>query len=67
MNSALKWLAMIAGVLCIAIGLAHVVLGTGAVPGIGDANATAESEDRFYGAGNSHSRLRAGRTSSLSG
>ena len=41
---------MIAGVLCIVIGLAHVVLGTGAAPGIGDANATGESEDRFYGA-----------------
>src|SRR5665811_1886055 len=50
MNSALKWLAMVAGVACIAIGLAHVLLGTGAAPGVGAANATAESEDRFYGA-----------------
>ena len=50
MNNALTWLALVAGVVCIGIGLAPVVFGTGAAPGIGDANATAESGDRFYGA-----------------
>lgn len=42
---------MVAGVLCIGIGLAHVFIGPDvAVPAGGNPTPTAESEDRFYGA-----------------
>src|SRR5262245_23420683 len=50
----LRWLAMGMGVACVAIGIYHVALGVGSVPGegIGDplVRATADSRERFYNA-----------------
>lgn len=46
----LKWLALIMGVACVAIGAFHFVLGIDSVPGEGLAGATVDSRERFYGA-----------------
>jgi hypothetical protein len=50
----LKWLAVAMGVACAAIGLYHVVLGIGSVPGEGTADTvagvTVDSRERFYNA-----------------
>ena len=50
----LRWLAVAMGVACAAIGLYHVVLGIGSVPGAGTADTlagtTVDSRERFYNA-----------------
>lgn len=50
----LRWLAIAMGVACVAIGLYHVVLGIGSVPGAGAADTvagrTVDSRERFYNA-----------------
>jgi hypothetical protein len=50
----LRWLAVAMGVTCSAIGLYHVVLGIGSVPGEGTASTlagiTVDSRERFYNA-----------------
>jgi len=38
------------GIACVGIGLVHLVLGIGSVPGEGSATATVDSRERFYGA-----------------
>ncbi len=54
MTRLLKWLAVAMGVACAAIGLYHVVLGIGSVPGEGAADTlagrTVDSRERFYNA-----------------
>lgn len=49
MTRVLKSLAMTTGVVCTAIGAYHAALGVRSVPGAGDANATVDSRERFYG------------------
>jgi hypothetical protein len=48
----LKWLAVVMGVVCVAIGVYHVVIGIGSVPGEGtadtEAGITIDSRERFY-------------------
>ncbi|MFE0192770.1 DUF4345 domain-containing protein [Streptomyces sp. NPDC058989] len=46
----LKWLVLITGIACVAIGALHLALGIGSVPGEGSAGATVDSRERFYGA-----------------
>ncbi len=50
----LRWLAVAMGIACVAIGLYHVVLGIGSVPGAGTADTlagkTVDSRERFYNA-----------------
>jgi hypothetical protein len=46
----LRWLVVIMGVACIAIGIMHFVLGIDSVPGEGSAGATVDSRERYYGA-----------------
>ncbi|GHC38500.1 DUF4345 domain-containing protein [Streptomyces cinnamoneus] len=50
MIRALRVLAWVMGVACVAIGLYHVVAGNAAIPGAEDANATVDSFGRFMGA-----------------
>ncbi len=54
MTRLLKWLAVAMGLACAAIGLYHVVLGIGSVPGEGRADTlagvTTDSRERFYNA-----------------
>jgi hypothetical protein len=50
MARTLKWLVVIMGISCIAIGAFHFLLGTASVPGEGTAGATVDSRERFYGA-----------------
>ena len=54
MDRWLRWLAVVMGVTCAAIGLYHVVLGIGSVPGEGTAGTlagiTVDSRERFYNA-----------------
>ncbi|WP_433384369.1 DUF4345 domain-containing protein [Actinoplanes sp. CA-142083] len=54
MERVLKWLAVAMGVACAGIGLYHVVLGIGSVPGEGTADTiagvTVDSRERFYNA-----------------
>ncbi|MGW6981492.1 DUF4345 domain-containing protein [Streptomyces sp. NPDC054932] len=50
MARTLKWLVLVMGFACVAIGLAHVVLGNAAIPGAGDAGVTVDSLGRFLGA-----------------
>lgn len=50
MARTLKWLVLIMGAACVAIGLAHFALGIASVPGEGTAGATVDSRERFYGA-----------------
>lgn len=47
----LKWLLLIMGIACVAIGVFHFVLGVYSVPGEGAAaGATVDSRERYYGA-----------------
>lgn len=48
--SALRWLTLITGVACTAIGLFHFLLGISSVPGEGSSGATVDSRERFYNA-----------------
>ncbi|MEU7767355.1 DUF4345 domain-containing protein [Nocardia sp. NPDC049190] len=50
MSAALKWLSLIMGVACVAIGFLHITLGIDAVPDLGSAGVTADSQSRFFGA-----------------
>ena len=50
MARALKWLLLATGVFCAAVGLFHLSLGIGSVPGEGSTGATVDSRERFYGA-----------------
>jgi len=46
----LKVLALVMGIACAVIGLVHLVVGIGSVPGEGSAGATVDSRERYYGA-----------------
>ncbi|MER8188439.1 DUF4345 domain-containing protein [Kitasatospora sp. NPDC094015] len=46
----LKWLLLIMGAVCAAIGVLHLALGIDSVPGEGSAGATVDSRERYYGA-----------------
>lgn len=46
----LRWLGLVMGGACVAIGLLHFALGIASVPGEGAAGATVDSRERFYGA-----------------
>ncbi|MEU7629131.1 DUF4345 domain-containing protein [Nocardia sp. NPDC049220] len=50
MSAALKWLSLIMGVACVWIGFLHIALGIDAVPDMGSAGVTADSQSRFFGA-----------------
>ena len=50
MAKTLKWLLVLMGASCIAIGAAHFLLGIASVPGEATAGATVDSRERFYGA-----------------
>jgi Domain of unknown function (DUF4345) len=50
MAKTLKWLLVLMGISCIAIGAAHFLFGVASVPGEGTAGATVDSRERFYGA-----------------
>ena len=50
MAKALKWLLLLMGVACVAIGAFHLTLGIDSVPGEGGMGATVDSRERFYGA-----------------
>lgn len=50
MARTLRILAYVMGVACVAIGVLHFTLGIDSVPGEGDAGATVDSRERFYGA-----------------
>ncbi|MGD3106139.1 DUF4345 domain-containing protein [Streptomyces sp. YGL11-2] len=47
---ALKWLALLMGFACVAIGAYHLVLGISSVPGEGATGPTVDSRERFYNA-----------------
>ncbi|MEU9132874.1 DUF4345 domain-containing protein [Kitasatospora sp. NPDC048540] len=46
----LRWLVLIMGIVCVAIGGFHLALGIDSVPGEGSAGATVDSRERYYGA-----------------
>lgn len=50
MAIALRWLALITGIACALIGIAHLALGIESVPGEGSAGPTVDSRERFYAA-----------------
>lgn len=50
MRRLLKGLLLAMGVGCAAIGVLHVVAGIAAIPGLADAGANADSQERFFGA-----------------
>ncbi|GAB2698132.1 DUF4345 domain-containing protein [Kitasatospora kifunensis] len=50
MARVLRWLVLVMGIACVAIGLFHMALGNGAVPGEGSAGTTVDSLNRFFGA-----------------
>lgn len=50
MRSLLRWLALLTGVACAAIGVYHFSLGVWSVPGGRSAGATVDSRERFYNA-----------------
>lgn len=50
MVKALRWLALVMGVACVAIGAVHFLFGVDSVPGLAGAGATVDSRERFYGA-----------------
>ncbi len=50
MAKTLKWLLVLMGISCIAIGAAHLCFGIASVPGEAGASATVDSRERFYGA-----------------
>lgn len=49
-HATLKWMSLIVGYACVAIGLAHLAIGEAAVPDMGPAAATPDSQSRFFGA-----------------
>ena len=50
MATALKWLSMMMGVACVAIGILHLALGIHAVPDMEHSGVTTDSLSRFFGA-----------------
>ncbi len=48
MQTALRFLIAIFGVICMGIALVHIAIGPSAIPGGVPVNATMDSEDRFY-------------------
>ncbi|WP_330179240.1 DUF4345 domain-containing protein [Nocardia sp. NBC_01503] len=50
MTAALKWLSLLMGYACVAIGVFHMALGIDGIPDMGSAGATADSQSRFFGA-----------------
>ncbi|WP_067549199.1 DUF4345 domain-containing protein [Nocardia crassostreae] len=50
MTAALKWLSLIMGWACVAIGVLHMALGIDSVPDMADSGVTADSQSRFFGA-----------------
>jgi hypothetical protein len=50
MARALRWLAWVMGVACLAIGLGHLSFGVLSVPGEATAGPTVDSRERYYGA-----------------
>ncbi|AHH98014.1 DUF4345 domain-containing protein [Kutzneria albida] len=50
MAALLKWLMLIMGIACAAIGAYHLVLGIDSIPGETTAGATVDSRERFYNA-----------------
>ncbi|MFZ1477006.1 MAG: DUF4345 domain-containing protein, partial [Sphingorhabdus sp.] len=44
----LKYVVMLFGAVCIAIGMTHILIGPSSIPGSVPVNATMDSEDRFY-------------------
>jgi CheY-like chemotaxis protein len=49
MTRELRRFAVIAGVICLLLGLAEFALGSGSVPGVGAGDASADSRSRFAG------------------
>lgn len=45
---ALRWFIALFGTVCVAIAVAHIVIGPAAIPGAIPVNPTIDSEDRFY-------------------
>ncbi|MFB8006642.1 DUF4345 domain-containing protein [Nocardia sp. NPDC056000] len=50
MTAALKWLSLLMGYACVAIGIFHIVAGIDGIPDMGSDGATADSQTRFFGA-----------------
>ncbi|WP_432097489.1 DUF4345 domain-containing protein [Streptomyces sp. bgisy100] len=50
MSGLLRWLVLVMGYACAAIGVFHFALGIDSVPGEGSAGATVDSRERYYGA-----------------
>ncbi|MFF7458634.1 DUF4345 domain-containing protein [Kitasatospora sp. NPDC008115] len=50
MARALRMLALTMGIACVAIGLAHMLLGNASIPGAESAGVTIDSLGRFFGA-----------------
>lgn len=48
MDKVLKYLAILTGVICVAIGLYHLIGGPGTVIGGGDITASNDSQERFF-------------------
>ncbi|MFD6198755.1 DUF4345 domain-containing protein [Mycobacteriaceae bacterium NPDC060252] len=48
MDKVLKYLAILTGVICVAIGLYHLIGGSGTVIGGGDITASTDSQERFF-------------------
>lgn len=48
MDKVLKYLAILTGVICLAIGLYHVIGGAGTVFGGGEVTASTDSQERFF-------------------
>lgn len=48
MQAGLRYVVMLFGAVCIAIGMAHILFGPSSIPGSIPVNATMDSEDRFY-------------------
>lgn len=48
MDRVLKYLAILTGVICVAIGLYHLIGGAGTVIGGGDITASTDSQERFF-------------------
>ncbi|MBF6544464.1 DUF4345 domain-containing protein [Nocardia brasiliensis] len=50
MAAALKWLSLVMGVACVAIGVFHLAAGIDGIPDMGSSGVTADSQTRFFGA-----------------
>ncbi|WP_327151139.1 DUF4345 domain-containing protein [Nocardia sp. NBC_01329] len=50
MEKTLRWLCWVMGIVCVLIGIAHIVLGPAAVPDTGALTATDDNQNRFFGA-----------------